>query len=481
MKGWRLGAFWGETNRTLRNVAIAWAGLTLLVVASSILAYLWRGASVFRLLFDNGPNSNPHVTLLSITLVWLLFGSAIGFLLVRGLTPDNLFPSACFFALALLYVNVLRERPNYIDVGDYIQAASELAGGAHLHSLYIYPPFLATVLGPFARLGARVAFDVCWVVNALSLFAFFFLLRRTLILSEFSPRGSTLATFVFMLVNVPILRTLVCGQINLLVMDCILASILSYRRSRLLSAVCLAMAVHLKLSPIILLLAFLLEKDWRWMAWFVLALSAGLALTVVPYGIMPFYDVLHNLQRLYEIRDAAFRDNSIDSFVMAWRKFGTFDPAALQRTIFGAKVMLTLASLWTMFHCMKRRLFFDQRGPGAIAFNAIPVLLILMMLGSPIAWEHHPVFLTLSFLLILRGIETTPVAALYTTAYALTFLVPTFDFFPWSYGRLLGPLILLALPWALGRGPFPTGCFRAWNQWLEAIPIPAKRTGYPSP
>lgn len=68
-----------DPNRTLRNVAIAWAGLTLLVVASSVLAYLWRGASVFKLLFDIGPNSNPHVTLLSITVVWLLFGSAIGF------------------------------------------------------------------------------------------------------------------------------------------------------------------------------------------------------------------------------------------------------------------------------------------------------------------------------------------------------------------------------------------------------------------
>ena len=32
-------------------------------------------------------------------------------------------------------------------------------------------------------------------------------------------------------------------------------------------------------------------------------------------------------------------------------------------------------------------------------------------------------------------------------AYFLEFILPTFDFFPWSYGRLLAPLIILWLMW----------------------------------
>ena len=37
--------------------------------------------------------------------------------------------------------------------------------------------------------------------------------------------------------------------------------------------------------------------------------------------------------------------------------------------------------------------------------------------------------------------------ALFGFAYFFEFLLPTFDFFPWSYGRLFAPLIILWLMW----------------------------------
>jgi hypothetical protein len=50
----------------------------------------------------------------------------------------------------------------------------------------------------------------------------------------------------------------------------------------------------------------------------------------------------------------------------------------------------------------------------------------------------------------------------------LVFLLPTFDYFPWSYGRLVGILILLGLLWAL-RDRQGNTFFPAFNAWSEAL------------
>jgi uncharacterized membrane protein len=51
-------------------------------------------------------------------------------------------------------------------------------------------------------------------------------------------------------------------------MDLILLSLLTYPKNTLLSALTLALAVHLKTSPAVIVLAFLLEFNWKWLFWF---------------------------------------------------------------------------------------------------------------------------------------------------------------------------------------------------------------------
>jgi hypothetical protein len=91
-----------------------------------------------------------------------------------------------------------------------------------------------------------------------------------------------------------------------------------------------------------------------------------------------------------------------------------------------------------------------------------------MTLLSPLVWEHHAVFLTLPFLLLLKKLESATEWILYGTVYLLVFLTPIFDYFPWSYGRLVGMLILLGLLWKSrdrqGNTFFPT-----FNAWAESV------------
>jgi len=70
--------------------------------------------------------------------------------------------------------------------------------------------------------------------------------------------------------------------------------------------------------------------------------------------------------------------------------------------------------------------------------------------------------------LLLKKIESPTEWILYGTIYLLVFLTPTFDYFPWSYARLVGILILLGLLWKTHARSINT-FFPAFNAWVESL------------
>jgi hypothetical protein len=78
-------------------------------------------------------------------------------------------------------------------------------------------------------------------------------------------------------------------------------------------------------------------------------------------------------------------------------------------------------------------------------------LLILSTLFSPLIWEHHGVFLALPFLVLLKRLSSGGEFIWFGFAYFFEFILPTFDFFPWSYGRLFSALTCLGLCWYLSK------------------------------
>ena len=78
-------------------------------------------------------------------------------------------------------------------------------------------------------------------------------------------------------------------------------------------------------------------------------------------------------------------------------------------------------------------------------------------------------FTTLSFLLLLKRIETPSAWMWFITAYFLEFMLPSFDFFPWSYGRLIAPMIALWLMWLTANNKEPTQFIANIEQKLAKI------------
>jgi hypothetical protein len=116
----------------------------------------------------------------------------------------------------------------------------------------------------------------------------------------------------------------------------------------------------------------------------------------------------------------------------------------VQAAIIVAKALFVLATAMLLRSELKRA---DGVTDAPRLYAALPWLLLAMVMLSPVAWEHHGIFLCLPFLVILPRLTTARDLSLFLMAYALAFWVPTFDFFPFSYGRLVAPLLLMWLAW----------------------------------
>jgi hypothetical protein len=453
--------------RSSRIAFYIWAAITLLVAASLLFIYLRWGTVGFDIFIQQWPLTDLPTALASVALTWLLAGVLVYCLQAGRINKSNLLAFAGFFLVAWEYLNFLREHFRYGDFTYYFDAATALSNHQHLPGSYFYPPLWATLTQYIIPFGEESFLLVLWILNFIALMAFFVLTLRMLERYGFSPRLSALTVTLFTLVNTPLLRTLDYVQVNVHTLNFVFLGILLFPKRPFLSALMMAIAVHLKSSPAVLALAFLLEKDWRWLAWFVLWMVLIAALTFATNGIMPFLDYLQNIQQLAASPNITYHDTSFDTFLRFWGlhfHLGTFVTRGL---IYAAKALLGIATLFVMVQGVRIQMFFTGDERGGKLLNAIPPLFVLMTLASPVVWEHHGIFTALAFLLMLKKLDAPSEWMWFGFAYFFEFIVPTFDFFPWSYGRLVAPMIILWLMWATSKRTVPSATFSKWISFLE--------------
>jgi hypothetical protein len=405
------------------------------------------------------------ISLASVAMSWLLAGFLLWLIYMGKITKTTGLGWTGFFLIAFLYLNVLRERVRYGDIDYYTQAAFALVKRNPLPDTYFYPPLWATLLSFLTPLGENGILLIAWIANVLSLLLFYLLLQRVLELYQFSAAAAALASALFILVNMPVLRTFMYVQVNFHVMNFILLSILFYRDRVFLSAFMLALAVHFKASPAVLVLAFLLELNWKWLVGFAASMLLIALPTVVLYGFRPFLDFINNFLFISSPHALSLHDSSFDSAIGMALSYFRADAALVRLLVLLAKGLTAIA---VIFLCIRSRGFVSEEDHKPRLFDSIIPLFVGMTLLSPLVWEHHAIFLTLPSLLLLKKLESSTEWILYGTVYLLVFLTPTFDYFPWSYGRLLGILILLGLLWIV-RDRKENTFFPAFNAWAGSL------------
>ena len=144
---------------------------------------------------------------------------------------------------------------------------------------YRYPPLLAVLIMPLLALPPRAAGFVWTVVNTMAA------LGAVAVLAVILPGGRKRLPWMWLIavLFVPVLSTLVSGQVNALVLLSIAVALWAVQRNRqLLGGLALSIGVMVKLMPLTLVAYFLWRRQWRVVAG-AIAGTAILALICIPF------------------------------------------------------------------------------------------------------------------------------------------------------------------------------------------------------
>ncbi len=142
------------------------------------------------------------------------------------------------------------------------QAARHL--GVDQVRLYIYPPILADLLLPFAFVSAATAGKLWLLVNFAAILLTSWIMARELGVRAVSPGGLLILLGLLALFGTGM--CLIWGQVTLVLLLLWTAGIHLYRRGWLAaSASVLALATAIKLTPLLIVVPFVLWREWRWL------------------------------------------------------------------------------------------------------------------------------------------------------------------------------------------------------------------------
>ncbi|MFQ6396545.1 glycosyltransferase 87 family protein [Nocardia sp. KC 131] len=241
---------------------------------------------------------------------------------------------------------------------------------------FIYPPFAAVVLSPFALLPWDAAAFTFFITSTIALALTLYLVARRRWPEQSGSRlallAASCATPLAMLLE-PIRSTLDFGQVNLLLMALVAADCLAekpkWRRGMLIG-----IAAAIKLTPAAFVLYFLVRRDYKAAA---TAAITGAGATALSFAVLPHESVQYwfgGLGNVSGLSGSSFHTNQSIQAVLA--RFG------IEKPLFTLLWLLLSAALLTLVVVAMRR---AADAPAlALAINAVFTLLV-----SPISWSHH--------------------------------------------------------------------------------------------
>jgi hypothetical protein len=388
----------------------------------------------------------------------------------RGQPARDWLPRLLPLLLGLFYATWLAEhsrKPFDYDCYEYAARAILLGENPYVTGLnYLYPPLTAQVLaavhGALGVLGFGLEGEARWdavfylyqcaqLGLILLLYGLALALARELGL-ELHFAGPLVA--LLLLVDNPLLRTLRHGQVNLWVLDLSLLAILLARRAPAVAGTALALAVHIKLYPLVLLLPLAADRCGRALSWSAAAFAGIVVLqTDLLRDWTPWIQFAEFYRSVYP-GEVAFRNNSFHSLAHNTLRlvFG------LSRSDFREELRLVTSAFslvmagWLLLRIARRARRRDRDAAWRLRAGADALAFSLLISQS--VWEHHYL---LALPLVIHAAagpgRERPVAV--AVAAFLAIGLPTVDLFPLSYHRAAGLVWLLSMT-APGRPKPPS-------------------------
>jgi hypothetical protein len=378
-------------------------------------------------------------------------------------------------------------------------AKNYLAGTNPYADCFIYPPpvvqcfaFIhqgcAAVAWRFAPGFAEPKFISSMVFYLYQSAQFFLVMALFLLLYRFSLRlgltamTSVLLVAVLLVLDNPLLRTIRFNQINLWILDAVILGILLLPRHAFLSGVILAVAASLKLYPAALFLPLLLRRNWKSLSGGLIG-GAGVLLISTNGGTdWKLWKQFSSAIIDAESWSTPFRDNSLRglfSNAVGLIQGALSIPAfRIGQTIYLVSIPVIL--VWFLIRISSREKIARIRALSGEAesqeISMIGHLVDMCALGllvSPLVWEHHYVMALPLVVWALLASGSRQILAV--IGVFLILAVPTFDFFPFSYHRLVGLVMLLIVS---GPGEIPrSDSFSAFISRLQELFLPPSHAG----
>jgi hypothetical protein len=385
--------------------------------------------------------------------LWLLFVAWHDFRKREGTSAEKLIVLVPWLLTGLFFLTFLSEySAESLDYVGYKLAAKAILEGKDPYSskVYLYPPFTAQIFaGGFIFIRSllpNVSENIVWNLlfyfyQCLQFFlaqlAFWLCYRVVRIFSEDRLRSVILLT-ALMVFNNPMIRTLRHNQVNLLVLDLLLLAILLAKERPWFSGFFNSIACHIKLYPFVFVLPWAIKKRWlpivATFVFFTLIISVqivrGDGVELWKKFLVLFVDFP---------KGHYYRDNSIHSVIFNTLYFLTMPFGNL-----GMK-LLTISKVVHALLSVVIVLLFANRWRMLQESEIVPVLesIPLILLISPLVWEHHFIML-LPYALWNLSKSPHPFRNRAFLGALLIFAIPTFDLFPFSYHRIAGVLLMLS-------------------------------------
>ena len=342
---------------------------------------------------------------------------------------------------------------------------------------YFYPPLLAQCLAITYKLlkytyvslgrtfgqpgGWNYVFLLYQFVQFLALNLAYFLNYKMLRRAGVESQLAAILIAVIFLINIPLTTTLWLNQTNIYLLDVTMAVLLFSDSYPWLAGLAMALGIHLKLYPALLVLPLLISKRRQTAAWavagtatiFLIQTNGGrnLSLWAEFLGFAKYFYASASSDNitLYNIYHKIVYNNSLYSFV-----YHLFHLVRINVPVGGvASVILVIIVLWILLRIKLREKSYKNLVASASA-KELPRLdtsrfyghffdtLVLELFISPLAWNHH--YILLIPVILWAFITSTDGKRLQVIMAAFLILaLPNFDFFPFSHHYLAGLVLLV--------------------------------------
>ncbi|MBB5912653.1 alpha-1,2-mannosyltransferase [Nocardia transvalensis] len=243
---------------------------------------------------------------------------------------------------------------------------------------FIYPPFAALALSPFAMLPLHASSIAFFVVSTAALaVTLYFVARRVWDGGTELMLWATACAVPLGLLLEPIHSTLDFGQVNIILMVLVVADCMA-TRPKWKRGMLVGLAAAIKLTPAAFVLYFLVRRDYKAAA---TAAITGVVTSALAYAIMPGESTRYwfgGMGNVSGLSGSAFHTNQSIQ--------GVLSRLQVPRPEFTVVwLLLSLALLALVVTAMRQA---SDAPALALAFNAVFTLLV-----SPISWSHHWVWI----------------------------------------------------------------------------------------